>query len=201
MAKDHKDIINRFSTVRDNRQTKSSEQDFMHDLIDSIRPVPPIVDEQYLMRLLKVSDFLGISDDILSQEICAPEPFVFVKNTIFIPKIYRLSLDIKLRINKYLKRLSEIKNLQSPRMSPLIMETKEETPTSRINDIAGANGNNSTADQNQKMRPAYSPPKSSDIDIKSVIKFLKEGNSLIKETISNEIRNSFSRSWVEFNIK
>ncbi len=221
MTKNHKDIIDKFSTVRSKTQIKTPNQELMHNIIDSIRPLPPVVDEQYLKRLLEVSNFLGITDDILFEEICAPEPFIAIKEfTINIPKIYRFTIDIKLRINKFIEKLERLNNAETQKevtvdlpdssfdLKPkvfkpilaIVNEIKEQVPPTRLSDTAGALHDSQIAQsyqeqEKQQQSPSvnYSRPRATEEEINSTIQSLKNGSSLMKNVATKKIRNDFSK--------
>jgi hypothetical protein len=104
MANDHKKIIAKYSTVRPENKVVTPSVELLHDFMDAVRPVPPVIDEQHYMRLKRVASFLGLADDDDSEEVCAPEPVVPVKPmTLHFPKTYRKSLDFTYRIKKLFK--------------------------------------------------------------------------------------------------
>lgn len=163
---DHLKLISRYSTARTQTKVQTPSVEMFHDLLDAIRPVPPIIDEQHLMRLKKVAAYLGIADDDYSEEVCAPEPVVPVKPfTYRLPRIWRLSNDIALRIRKSLRfypfayklgnitpKLTTIgQNLIGPQLTQLTekkfvqksaitiaKEIAPHTPPSRASDTSGA---------------------------------------------------------------
>ncbi len=157
MINNHEKLIAKYSTARPQSKVQTPTAELFHDLLDAVRPVPPIIDEQHYMRLKRVAAFLGLVDDDYSEEVCAPEPVIPVKPFIFhFPRIHRLSLDISLRIRKtlqiypFIHKFDNYKpTINAPALAALAKfvpksyvtianEIKPHTPPSRASDTAGA---------------------------------------------------------------
>lgn len=115
MSNEHKKLIAKHNTARPENKNTTPALELFHDFMDSVRPVPPIIDEQHYMRLKRVAAFLGIADDDDQEEICTPESVAPVKPFVYhFPKIFRKTLDLNYRIKKILDAFPAVGKLKTP---------------------------------------------------------------------------------------
>lgn len=199
--KDYSNIINSFSTDRPlNKPATSPSQEMLHDLLNSLKPMPPVVTEQYLMRVKRVASFFGLDKDDDAEEICLPEPAVPVTPARISPKINRKVFDYVYKLRKNIQLTPKIKHtvlttpvalLPTNQQAIVAAVTQQKPITTLVAQIKLAMPNLSVSVANQiglslrdsQIAQSYAAPTTTNEEAEATLATLKAGSQLVSNFI------------------
>ncbi len=145
VIKNHEELINKYGIPKRPDLIPESTK-VLYDILDAVRDVPPVIDEEHYMRLKNAASFLGILDD--SYEIdsaCVQENVVPIGKSLT-PKLRRRALDLHKRIRKTLNLHDAITKISNNHAAiPLLYQyNRELIRNGKIIEFVALNSQNST---------------------------------------------------------